>query len=131
MKAFLKSCLVAGTTITGVIVIGGVYIVNEVANSLLLDQHLSERYGLLRCYQKLSTGELSNSSECGKYAQAHLPLYPEFNAKTPKESLCLVSKDILKILKVDYPSSVLMIREAEERVGRNCSPQESKEKNES
>ena len=112
----------AGAIITGGIVIGGFYIFNEMANGLLLDQYLSERYGLLRCFQKISMGELSNSSECGKYAQAHLPLYPEFNAKIPEESLCLVSKDILKILKVDYPSSVLLIREAEERVGRNCSP---------
>ena len=115
---------------TGVIVLGGVYIVNEVANSLLLDQYLSERYGLLRCFQKLSKGELSDPSECGKYPKLHLPLYPEFNAKKLAESVCLVSKDILTILKVDYPSSIVEIRLAEERVGRNCSPQESKEKNE-
>ena len=130
MKSCLKSCLMTGTIIAVGIISFGFYIFNEMANGLLLDQYLSERYGLLRCFQKISMGELSNSSECGKYAQSHLPLYPEFNAKIPEESLCLVSKDILKILKVDYPSSVLMIREAEERVGRNCSPQESKEKNE-
>ena len=122
MKKYFKGCLVAGAIITGGIVISGFYIFNEMANGLLLDQYLSERYGLLRCFQKLSTNEFSDTSECEKYAQIHLPLYPEFSAETLTESACLVSKDILKILTVDYPSNIVEIRTAEERVGRNCSP---------
>ena len=96
MKNYFKGCLAAGAIITGGIVISGIYIVNEIGNGLLLDQSLNERFGLLRCFQKLRTNELTDSSECEKYAQVHPPLYPEFNAEKPEESLCLVSKDIFK-----------------------------------
>lgn len=77
---------------TGVIVLGGVYIVNEVANSLLLDQYLSERYGLLRCFQKLSTGELSDPSECGKYAKLHLPFIQSLMRKNQQNRCVLLAK---------------------------------------
>ena len=120
MKGCLKSFLITGSVLTSTIVIGGILIVNELANSPLLDQHLSERYGLLRCFRKLSTGELSEPSQCSEYAQFHLPLYPAFIAKTPAKASCLVSKDILKILKIDYPSSLGEIKITEKRVERFC-----------
>ena len=124
MKGCLKSCLITGGILTSTLVIGGIFIFNEFANSPLLDQYLSERYGLLRCLKKLSTGELSEPSQCSQYAQTHLPLYPEFIARTPAEAACLVSKDILKILKIDYPSSLGEIKHAEKRVERFCKEQQ-------
>ena len=71
---------------------------------------------------KISQGEYKGLSECSKYAQFHYPLYPEFFAATPAESACLVSKDILKVLRIDYPSSLGEVKLAEERVKRNCAP---------
>ena len=120
----MKGCLVVGCFLAGVVILGGVYVFKELENSPLLDQYLSERYGLLRCFKKLSTGELSEPSQCSQYAQTHLPLYPEFIAKTPAEAACLVSKDILKILKIDYPSSLGEIKLAEKRVERFCKEQQ-------
>ena len=101
--------------------IGGFFVLKGLENSPLLDQRLSERYGLLRCFQKISQGEYKGFGECSEYAQFHYPLYPEFFAATPAESACLVSKDILKVLRIDYPSSLGEIKIAEERVKRNWS----------
>ena len=89
-------------------------------DSPLLDQRLSERYGLLRCFQKISLGEFRGFSECSEYAQFHLPTYLEFTAESPEESACLVSKDILEVLRIDYPSSIGEIKIAEGLVNRNC-----------
>ena len=60
--------------------------------------------------------ELSEFSDCGKYAQNHLPMYSELIGATPAESAYLISKDILKALKIDYPSSLGEIKYAEKRV---------------
>jgi len=102
------------------VVVGGFFVLKELENSPLLDQRLSERYGLLRCFQKISQGEYEGFSECSEYAQFHYPLYPEFYAATPAESACLVSKDILKVLLIYYPSNLDEVNIAEERVTRNC-----------
>ena len=120
MKGCLKSCLITGGVLTSTLVIGGIYIIRELAKSPILDQRLSERYGLLQCFQKISWGELSKISECGEYAQHHLPLYSELIGKTPAESVCLISKDILRVLKIDYPSSLGEIKHAKRRVERFC-----------
>ena len=100
---------------------GGFFALKGLENNPLLDQRLSERYGLLRCFQKISQGEYKGFGECSEYAQFHYPLYPEFFAATPAESACLVSKDILKVLRVHYRSGLGEINIAEERVERNCS----------
>ena len=120
----MKGCLVVGCFLLGVVILGGVYVFKELENSPLLDQRLSERYGLLQCFQKISWGELSEISECGEYAQHHLPLYSELIGTTPAESVCLVSKDILTVLKIDYPSSLGEIKLAEKRVERFCKEQQ-------
>ena len=122
MNGCLKSCLVAGGALVTASVVGGFFVLKGLENSPLLDQNLSERYGLLRCFQKISWGELGGFSECSEYAQFHYPLYPEFFAATPEESACLVSKDILKVLRIDYPSNLDEINIAEKRVERNCAP---------
>ena len=122
MKTCLKICLIAGGVFVGAIAVGGFFALKGLENSPLLDQRLSERYGLLRCFQKISQGEHKGFGECSEYAQFHYPLYPEFFAATPAESACLVSKDILKVLRIDYPSSPGEIKLAEERVKRNCAP---------
>ena len=116
----MKSCLIAGGALAGLIFVGGFFALKGLEDSPLLDQVLSERYGLLRCFQKISQGEYKGLSECSEYAQFHYPLYPEFFAATPAESACLVSKDILKVLRIDYRSGLVEINIAEERVKRNC-----------
>ena len=103
-----------------IVVSSGIHVINVFETSFFLDQRLSEKYGLLKCFLKISEGELSELSECSKYAQFHYPLYPEFFAATPAESACLVSKDILKVLRIDCPSSLGEVKLAEERVKRNC-----------
>ena len=120
MIGCLKSCLIAGGALVTTVVVGGFFILKGLENSPLLDQRLSERYGLLQCFQKISWGELGGFSECNEYARHHLSLYKELIAPTPEESVCLVSKDILKVLRVDYPSSLGEIMLVEERVRRNC-----------
>ena len=120
MKGFLKIALISVGSLTGIIVVGGFFILKGFENSPLLDQRLSERYGLLRCFQKISQGEYKGFGECSEYAQFHYPLYPEFSAATPAESACLVRKDIQKVLSIDYPSNLGEITLAEERVKRNC-----------
>ena len=120
MKGCLKRCLVAGGAFVSAIVVGGFFALKGLENNPLLDQRLSERYGLLGCFQKISQGEYKGFGECSEYAQFHYPLYPEFYASTPAKSACLVSKDILKVFRIDYPSSLDEINIAEERVKRNC-----------
>ena len=120
MKGCLKSCLIAGGALVSTIMVGGFFVLKGLENSPLLDQRLSERYGLLRCFQKISQGEYKGFGECSEYAQFHYPLYPEFYAATPAESACLVSKDILKVLSIYYPSNLDEVNIAEERVKRNC-----------
>ena len=120
MKGFLKIALISVGALTSTIVVGGFFILKGLENSPLLDQRLSERYGLLRCFQKLSLGEFRRFGECSEYAQFHLPMYLEFIAESPEESACLVSKDILEVLRIDYPSSISEIKTAEDLVKRNC-----------
>ena len=120
MKGCLKSCLIAGGALVSTIMVGGFFVLKGLENSPLLDQRLSERYGLLRCFQKISQGEYKGFGECSEYAQFHYPLYPEFFAATPAKSACLVSKDILKVLSIYYPSNLDEVNIAEERVTRNC-----------
>ena len=120
MKGCLKSCLIAGGALVSTIMVGGFFVLKGLENSPLLDQRLSERYALLRCFQKISQGEYKGFGECSEYAQFHYPLYPGFYAATPAESACLVSKDILKVLSIYYPSNLDEVNIAEERVTRNC-----------
>ena len=120
MKGCLKNCLIAGGALVSTIMVGGFFVLKGLEKSPLLDQRLSERYGLLRCFQKISQGEYKGFGECSEYAQFHYPLYPEFYAATPAESACLVSKDILKVLSIYYPSNLDEVNIAEERVKRNC-----------
>ena len=120
MKGFLKIALISVGALTSIIVVGGFFILKGLGNSPLLDQRLSERYGLLRCFQKISLGEFRGFSECSEFAQFHLPMYLEFIAESPEESACLVSKDILEVLRIDYPSSISEIKTAEDLVKRNC-----------
>ena len=120
MKGFLKIALISVGALTSIIVVGGFFILKGLENSPLLDQRLSERYGLLRCFQKLSLGEFRRFGECSEYAQFHLPMYLEFIAESLEESACLVSKDILEVLRINYPSSIGEIKIAEGLVNRNC-----------
>ena len=120
MEGCLKSCLISGSLITGVVIFGGIYLFKELENSPLLDQRLSEQYGLLNCFSKVSMGELTSYSECSDYARLHIPAYPEYMAATPEESMCLTSVGILRFLKIEYPSELDEIRAAEVRAKRNC-----------
>ena len=69
---------------------------------------------------KISKGKYKGFSECSEYAQFHLPLYLELIAESPEQSACLISKDILKVLRIDYPLNQDEINMAEVRVKRNC-----------
>ena len=120
MRGTFKFCLLASGIFASSIVIGGFFVLKGLEDSPLLDQRLSERYDLLRCFQKISEGQYKGFSACSEYAQFHYPLYPEFYASTPAKSACLVSKDILKVFRIDYPSSLDEINIAEDRVERNC-----------
>ena len=122
MKVCRKFGLITGGILAGLIVISSVFVLRDLENSPLLDQRLSERYGLLKCFQKLSLSEFSDFSECSEYAQFHLPLYLELIAESPEQSACLISKDILEVLRADYPSSISQIKIAVDRVKRNCAP---------
>ena len=102
------------------ILVGGFFALKELEDSHFLDQRLSERHALLICFKKISQGEYKGFDECSKYTQQNIPLYPELIAATPAESACLVSKDILKVLKIDYPSNLDEINIAQKRVERYC-----------
>ena len=120
IKGFLKIFLISAGAFAGVVFVGVFFAFKELDDSPLLDQRLSERHGLLKCFRKLSSAEFGGFSECSEYAQFHYPMYPEFYAATPAKSACLVSKDILKVLRIDYPLNQDEINIAEERVKRNC-----------
>ena len=122
MKGCRKFGLLTGCFLAGLILIGSVFVLRELENAPLLDQQLSERYGLLKCFQKISLGEFRGFGECSEHAQFHLPLYSELIAESPEESACLLSNDILEVLRIDYPSSIGEIKTAEDRVTRNCAP---------
>ena len=118
MNSCLKSCLIAGGFAATVVVVGIIHMVRSW--DAFFDQRLSEQYGLLKCYSQIASGELSSQSQCSKYARHHIPLYPEYMATTPEQSVCLTSQGILKFLKIEYPSQLDEIRVAEARAKRNC-----------
>lgn len=121
MNGCLKSCLIAGGFAATVIVFGVAFLIKS--TDTFLDQRLSEQYGLLNCYSQLASSDLSSQSECSDYAKSHIPLYPEYMATTPEESVCLTSQGILKFLKIEYPSQLDEIKSAEARAKRNCTSQ--------
>ena len=83
----MKGCLAFGFALTSVIILGGAYVLKELENSSLLDQRLSERYGLLKCFSKVSKSDLKSYDQCSDYARLHIPAYPEYMAASPEESL--------------------------------------------
>ena len=92
MNGCLKNCLIAGGVLVSTIVVGGFFVLKGLENSPLLDQRLSERYGLLQCFQKISWGELGGFSECNEYARHHLSLYTELLLQYQKNQFASSAK---------------------------------------
>ena len=81
-----------------------------------------EQWAVASCWRQIRDGQITSTSQCSEYAQAHLDFFTEQLAPTAAATTCNLSRAHLAYAQRNSPQSPRLLEQLYEEVDADCNP---------
>jgi hypothetical protein len=85
-------------------------------------QDHQEQWAVASCWRQIRDGQITDTSQCSEYAQAHLDFFTEQLAPTAAATTCNLSRAHLAYAQRYSPQSRRLLEQLHEEVEADCNP---------
>ena len=83
-------------------------------------QDHQEQWAVTSCWRQIRDGEITSTSQCSEYAQAHLDFFTEQLAPTAAATTCNLSRAHLAYARQSSPDATALLAQLNQQVQADC-----------